>query len=540
MLAKVIGRKYRIIEQIGEGGMGAVFRGLDIMLEREVAIKSLRPDLTHDPKLVERFQVEAMALARLNHPNIITLYNFFQDDDQYFMVLELVQGETLDQLIKRSGALDWQTAIAYIGQVLCGLEHAHALKVIHRDIKPANLILTRADIIKIMDFGIARILEGTRLTRTGSLFGTLEYMSPEQIQGREIDGRSDFYSVGAVLYEMLTGHLLFQRNSDYELIKSQVEETPLPLRTFTPNLPPALEAAVLRALAKTPEARFQTAASFRAELEAIAQTDLRDWPFRRSHPTLPGTPLSEVATLPVSAVATPAEQPVSGTVAEPAGRSNADYFARLKDYRVILALGAMILAGSAVLWLKPTNEPAPPTVVVPDTPRSVAEPGPASTIREPLPAVSSPAPLTPTMQPPPVMRRPPVEPQQPPPWLDQAPMPPPMDKAQPTADKPPVQETVVLPPPEAVPLPVPRVSPPSDSESPPLTTKPSVSTVVPTPQDSEPTTKEEKRAPPKSTQRTSKNPPSKQSRTEAGKKREKSRAASSNSGGGSGGWKITY
>jgi serine/threonine-protein kinase len=540
MLGKVIGRKYRVIEQIGEGGMGAVFKGLDIMLEREVAIKSLRADLTHDPKLVERFQVEAMALARLNHPNIITLYNFFQDDQQYFMVLELVQGETLDQLIKRGGALDWQTAIAYIGQVLCGLEHAHALKVIHRDIKPANLILTRAGIIKIMDFGIARILEAARLTRTGSIFGTLEYMSPEQIQGMEIDGRSDVYSVGAVLYEMLTGHLLFQRNSDYELIKSQVESTPLALQTFTPNLPPALEAAVLRALAKTPEQRFQTAASFRAELEAVAQTDLRDWQFRRSHPTLPGTPLSEVATLPAPVVAAPAARPVSGTVAEPAGGSNAGYWMRLKDYRVMRALGgAMILAVGATLWFNLAKEPTPSSVAVPDTHRSVAEPGSASAIWEPLPAVSSPAPLPSAMQPPPVMRRPPVDQEQRPPQLDQEPMPPPMDKAQPTVDKPPAQETAVLPPADPISLPAQRVSPPSDSGSPLLETKPSVSTVVPTPPDSKPA-QEEKRAQPKSTPGTSKNRPSKQSRSDAGKKREKSRAASSDSGGGGGGWKITY
>lgn len=271
MIGQVIG-SYRILEKIGEGGMGEVFKGLDEMLEREVAIKILRPELASRQDIVDRFRTEAVALARLNHPNIVLLYSFFHHQEQYFMVLEYVRGDTLDKLITRYGAMPWRQAVTLVCQALDGLEQAHRLAVVHRDIKPANMILTQAGTLKMMDFGIARILEKARQTRTGQLFGTLEYMSPEQIQGRETDARSDLYSVGAVLYEMLTGHIPFERGSDYDLIRSHVEEIPRPPSDLAPQLPQALEAAVMRALTKSPQDRFASAAAFRATLETLLRT----------------------------------------------------------------------------------------------------------------------------------------------------------------------------------------------------------------------------------------------------------------------------
>jgi len=303
MIGQIIGN-YKILEKIGEGGMGTVYRGIDVLLERQVAIKLLRPELIHDKSLIERFRTEALALARLNHPNIVMLYSFLPHNGQFCMVLEFVQGETLDKTIKRCGAMPWQQAVPLVCQALNGLEHAHNLKVIHRDIKPANMTLMSSGILKLMDFGIARILQTSRLTRTGHLFGTLEYMSPEQIQGKEIDSRADIYSLGIVLYEMLTGHIPFIRDSDFNLLKAQVEELPLPPRKLMPQLPTDLEKAVLRALAKAPEERFQNAAEFRTELERImaATPAFRD--SRQIPLALPETGLD--ASLPYSRSSLPA------------------------------------------------------------------------------------------------------------------------------------------------------------------------------------------------------------------------------------------
>lgn len=278
---------YKILEKVGEGGMGTVFRGIDVMLERQVALKLLRPELTHMPDLVKRFHTEAVALARLNHPHIVTLHQLFRDGDQYFMVLEFVRGETLDRLIKRCSPIPWQTACPLICQALAGLEHAHILKVVHRDIKPANLILTQTGIVKLMDFGIARMRESGDLTQVGNMIGTLKYMSPEQIQGEDIDHLADIYAVGAVLYEMLTGHPPFDGKTDYELIRAKVEADPKPLRAFVPDIPSRLEAAVLRALARSAQERFESAGKFRTELEAVLKEAASDSDHSMTFDTLP-------------------------------------------------------------------------------------------------------------------------------------------------------------------------------------------------------------------------------------------------------------
>lgn len=260
---------YRIMEKLGEGAMGEVFKGLDTLLEREVAIKLLRPELSNRPDIVERFRTEAVALARLNHTHIATLYSFLPHEHQYFMVMEFVRGESLAKLVERNRALPWQQAVKLVSQALEGLEHAHRLGVVHRDIKPSNMMVTHIGVLKVMDFGIARILEKARLTRAGHLIGTLEYMSPEQIAGLETDARADLYSLGVVLYELVTGRVPFEASSDYDLIKAQMEEPPKAPRIRVPDLPAALEEQILRALEKKPESRFESAADFHVALAAI-------------------------------------------------------------------------------------------------------------------------------------------------------------------------------------------------------------------------------------------------------------------------------
>ena len=231
MIGHLVGN-YKVTDKIGEGGMGSVFRGIDIMLEREVAIKMLRPELSRQPHVVERFRSEAVTLAKLNHPNIATLYSFLRQGEDFFMVMEFVRGETLDSLIGRSGAMPWERAVGLFSQALEGIDHAHKMGIVHRDIKPANMTLTETGSIKVMDFGIARVLGTDRLTKTGHLIGTVEYMSPEQVRGEETDARSDIYSLGILLYEMLTGRVPFNSSSEYELMRSHIEDAPKPPGTL--------------------------------------------------------------------------------------------------------------------------------------------------------------------------------------------------------------------------------------------------------------------------------------------------------------------
>jgi len=271
MIGNVVG-SYKVTEKIGEGGMGAVFKGIDLMLEREVAIKMLRPELASQPQVVERFRSEAVTLAKLNHPNIATLFSFLRQGEDFFMVMEFVRGETLDSLIRRSGAMPCNRAIALFCQALEGIDHAHRMGIIHRDIKPANMMLTETGTLKVMDFGIARVLGTSRMTKQGNIVGTIEYMSPEQVRGLETDARSDIYSLGILLYEMLTGRVPFSSDSEYDLMRMQIENAPEPPRVFSAQIPQSVEQAIMRALAKRAEARFQGSAEFRDALLSALRT----------------------------------------------------------------------------------------------------------------------------------------------------------------------------------------------------------------------------------------------------------------------------
>ena len=271
-MIKTVGQ-YEIRDLLGEGGIGQVHAAYDTVLQRDVAMKSLRPELLSDTNFVDRFRAEATSLARLNHPNITTLYSLIPDGKNLYMVMELVRGHTLDQiLIKRKAPIEVRESLAIISQAADGLNYAHSMGVIHRDIKPSNLMVAENGVLKIMDFGIARVRGSQRLTRSGSIVGTLAYMAPEQLRGEEGDESSDLYSLAIVLYEMLTGSPPFEAKSEYDLMQAQINERPDRLIPRVPGLDGKVEHAILKALSKKPPQRF---ASTRAFSDALGATGLR-------------------------------------------------------------------------------------------------------------------------------------------------------------------------------------------------------------------------------------------------------------------------
>ena len=264
MLGKTIG-KYRVVEKIGRGGMGTVYKAVDETLDREVAVKVLNPEIG-ETAVVRRFRAEAMTLARLNHPGIATIYELFRTDDDLLMVMEFVRGETFDRMVERLGPLAPARAASLGAQVLDALGHAHRVGIVHRDLKPANLMLSEYGAVKIMDFGIARVVGTEHLTSDGLMMGTPAYMAPEQVLATEVDARADLYSVGVVMYRLLSGNLPFYADTAIAMAHKQVKDPPTPLHQFRAELPPWCEEVLWRALAKSPADRFQTAEEFRDAL----------------------------------------------------------------------------------------------------------------------------------------------------------------------------------------------------------------------------------------------------------------------------------
>jgi serine/threonine-protein kinase len=274
---RMIGQ-YEITELLGEGGIGQVYAARDTVLGREVAIKSLRPAMLADESFVERFRAEAINLARLNHQNITTLYSLIQEEGIPYMVMELVRGQTLDVILQgKDGYFAVNEALAIIGQAADGLAYAHAHGVIHRDIKPSNLMMTEAGLVKIMDFGIARLQGSQHLTRDGSIVGTLAYMAPEQLRSEETDERSDLYSLAIVLYEMLSGSVPFAAASDYDLMRAQISDPPDRIGKRIAGLDAHIDNAIMKALSKKPSDRYPSLSAFK---DALGDPPLRLIPSR--------------------------------------------------------------------------------------------------------------------------------------------------------------------------------------------------------------------------------------------------------------------
>jgi len=281
LAGRVFSNRYEIQREIAQGGMAEVYLAHDQLLNRPVALKALFPQYAREPSFVERFRREAQAAANLNHPNIVAIYDWGQEDGTYFIVMEYVEGRSLRDLIRSEAPLDPSQAAEIASEMASALGFAHRNGVVHRDVKPGNVLLTRSGTVKVTDFGIARAGASDGLTQTGSVMGTATYFSPEQAQGLPVDGRSDVYALGVVLYEMVTGVAPFTADSPVSVAYKHVREDAVPPSERNPEVPAELEQIIMAALVKLPEGRYQTADDMREDL-------LR---FRRGRPVV-GAPLS--------------------------------------------------------------------------------------------------------------------------------------------------------------------------------------------------------------------------------------------------------
>jgi len=262
--------KYDIRSEIGRGGMGVVYRGYDTMLKRDVAIKVLPPQLSLDAQFVQRFEQEAVLAASLHHPNIVTIYDVGKQDGVQYIVMQYLEGQPLDHWLRRQRTLSPEQVADVTRQMADALDFAHSQSIIHRDVKPANIMMGADGHATLMDFGLVRAGEGSGLTKTGTIMGTPEYMSPEQALGQKVDHRSDIYSLGVVIYKLLSGKVPFERSSPYAVSYAHINEPPPPLRQFCPDLPPSLEAVVMKALAKRPGDRYQSAGALAGDFALAA------------------------------------------------------------------------------------------------------------------------------------------------------------------------------------------------------------------------------------------------------------------------------
>ena len=265
-LSRLAAGRYRLMDRVGEGGMAVVYRAMDELLGRVVAVKMLREQFTADREFVERFRREAQAAARLSHPHVVQVFDVGQDQGGHYIVMEFVDGKSLKQVLRERGRLSPEAAVAVALGVAKALAHAHRHGLVHRDIKPHNILITAEGLVKVADFGIARAASAASLTDSGTILGSVHYFSPEQARGQTIGAPSDIYSLGIVLYEMLAGHVPFTADSPVAVALKHIHDPVPPLGERVPGIPPALERAVMHALAKAPGDRPASAEAFHEEL----------------------------------------------------------------------------------------------------------------------------------------------------------------------------------------------------------------------------------------------------------------------------------
>jgi serine/threonine-protein kinase len=398
--------RYEVGRLLGAGGMAEVFEGRDRLLARRVAIKVLQAQFARDPSFLIRFKREAQAAASLSHPNIVGVYDTGTEDGTHFIVMEYVEGRTLKDVIRAEGPLYPERAAEVCADVCSALIAAHARGLIHRDIKPGNVMLTPEGKVKVMDFGIARATTSETITQTAAVVGTAQYISPEQAQGQTVDYRSDLYSTGCCLYEMLTGTVPFTGATPVAIAYRHVREDPTPPRMLNPDVPAPLEAITLKAMSKLPDNRYQTAAEMHDDLER----------FRNGQP-VHATPLMDAAAATQAIPRDGGADPTAMLGTVPADR--AARYAEPEEVErrtsvgwIVVSLLALVVVGLAAFFitravtgtgdgtettLAPTT--VPPTTAAPTSAPTTAPPTTAPPTTKP-PTTAPPTTAPPTTAPP--------------------------------------------------------------------------------------------------------------------------------------------
>lgn len=286
--------KYDIISKLGEGGFGSVYLAHHTKLQKQVALKILHPQVASDEMLAAYFEREALALARLEHQNIVRVYDYDQIDGLNFIVMEYVDGTNLDRILNEKNHLSVADSIPIFDQLLAALGYAHNNGIVHRDVKPSNIMITKSKVVKITDFGIAKVAGSAKLTRTGTGAGSLLYMSPEQIRGKDIDNRSDLYSVGVTLYQVLVGRTPFEAETDYEIMTGHLEKPPMAPSQIRQSIRTPVDEFIIKSLEKKPEKRYQTADEMASALRLLPTTQTHDktaiTPTKTGDLTIPTSP----------------------------------------------------------------------------------------------------------------------------------------------------------------------------------------------------------------------------------------------------------
>ena len=275
---RILGNRYEIIEKVGNGGMATVYKATDLVLKRYVAVKILRDEFTTDEEFIKRFETEAQSAAKLVHPNIVSIFDVGVDNGIYYIVMELIQGKTLKEIIlEERGPLPWKWSVNVAIQIASALEMAHKNNIIHRDIKPHNIIITEDGVAKVTDFGIAKAVSNSTITAFGKTIGSVHYFSPEHARGGYTDAKSDLYSLGVVMYEMVTGKVPFDADTPVSVALKHMQEEPVPPIEENPNLPEALNKIILKALKKDPMLRYQTATELLQDLKTALKNPSGDF-----------------------------------------------------------------------------------------------------------------------------------------------------------------------------------------------------------------------------------------------------------------------